>query len=48
MSLDEITGRGPYGASTITGGGGSRQPSENELARHQGELVVQIAKELFG
>src|SRR5215218_9193548 len=31
MTLDEITGGSPYGASTIAGGAGSRQPSENEL-----------------
>ena len=31
-TLDEITGGSPYGASTIAGGDGSRQPSENELA----------------
>jgi NAD(P)H dehydrogenase (quinone) len=40
MRLDEITGGSPYGASTIAGGDGSRQPSENELAaaRHQESL----------
>jgi NAD(P)H dehydrogenase (quinone) len=32
MRLDEITGSSPYGAGTIAGGDGSRQPSENELA----------------
>jgi NAD(P)H dehydrogenase (quinone) len=50
MRLDEITGGSPYGASTIAGGDGSRQPSENELtaARHQGELIAQTAKKLFG
>ena len=32
MRLDEITGGSPYGASTIAGGDGSRQPSENELS----------------
>src|SRR6516225_2405627 len=31
MTLDEITGSSPYGASTIAGGDGSRWPSENEL-----------------
>jgi NAD(P)H dehydrogenase (quinone) len=31
MTLDEITGGTPYGASTIAGGDGSRQPSSNEL-----------------
>jgi NAD(P)H dehydrogenase (quinone) len=48
--LDEVTGGSPYGATTITGGDGSRQPTENELAgaRHQGELIAQTAKKLFG
>ena len=48
MTLSEITGGSPYGASTITGGDGSRQPSENELAiaRFQGEHVARIAARL--
>jgi NAD(P)H dehydrogenase (quinone) len=46
--VSEITGGSPYGASTITGGDGSRMPSENELAgaRFQGRHVAQIAKRL--
>jgi NAD(P)H dehydrogenase (quinone) len=50
MTLDEITGGAPYGASTIAGGDGSRQPSENELdgARFQGRLVAETAKKLHG
>jgi NAD(P)H dehydrogenase (quinone) len=50
MRLDEITGGSPYGASTIAGGDGSRQPSENELesARFQGRLVAETANKLFG
>jgi NAD(P)H dehydrogenase (quinone) len=50
MRLDEITGGSPYGASTIAGGDGSRQPSENELemARYQGRHVAQIAKKIAG
>ena len=50
MTLDEITGCSPYGASTIAGGQGQRQPSKNELdgARHQGELVAKTAIKLFG
>ena len=46
--LDEITGGSPYGASTIAGGDGSRQPSANELglARFQGRHVAEIAKKL--
>jgi NAD(P)H dehydrogenase (quinone) len=31
MTLDEITGRSPYGATTIAGAGGSRMPTANEL-----------------
>ena len=48
MTLAEITGGSPYGASTITGGDGSRQPSDNELAiaRFQGKHVAGIAKRL--
>jgi NAD(P)H dehydrogenase (quinone) len=48
MTLDEITGGSPYGATTIAGGDGSRQPTQNELAgaRHQGELIAQTAKKL--
>ncbi len=50
MRLDEITGGSPYGATTITAGDGSRQPSENELegARFQGRHVAEIANRLFG
>jgi NAD(P)H dehydrogenase (quinone) len=48
MKLDEVTGGSPYGASTIAGSDGSRQPSENELAgaRFQGRHVAQIASKL--
>jgi NAD(P)H dehydrogenase (quinone) len=48
MGLSEITGCSPYGASTIAGGDGSRQPSDNELAgaRFQGRHVAQIAGKL--
>ena len=47
-TMAEITGGSPYGASTIAGADGSRQPSENELgmARFQGEHVARIAKKL--
>jgi NAD(P)H dehydrogenase (quinone) len=50
MTLEEITGGAPYGATTVTGGDGSRQPSAIELAgaRHQGELVAKTASKLFG
>ena len=48
--IDEVTGGSPYGATTITGGDGSRQPSANELegARWQGRYVAETAKKLFG
>lgn len=48
MTLDEITGGSPYGATTITGGTGQRQPSENELvgARYQGRKIAETAKKL--
>ena len=50
MKLDEITGGSPYGATTIAGSDGSRQPSANELegARFQGKHVAQIAAKLAG
>ncbi len=50
MTLDEISGGSPYGATTIAGGQGQRQPSENELgmARFQGEHVAKIAQKLKG
>jgi len=50
MGLDEIKGGSPYGASTIAGGQGERQPSEQELgmAAFQGRHVATIAKKLFG
>jgi NAD(P)H dehydrogenase (quinone) len=50
MRLDEITGGSPYGASTIAGGKGERQPSANELdlARFQGRHVAEITAKLAG
>jgi NAD(P)H dehydrogenase (quinone) len=48
MTMAEITGGSPYGASTLAGGDGKRQPSENELtiARFQGAHVAGIANRL--
>ncbi len=48
MRIDEVTGGSPYGATTIAGGKGERQPSETELggARHQGELIARAATKL--
>jgi NAD(P)H dehydrogenase (quinone) len=50
QSVDEIVGGAPYGATTVTGGDGARQPTEIDLAgaRHQGELVARTAAKLFG
>ncbi|NGX17407.1 NAD(P)H:quinone oxidoreductase [Wenzhouxiangella sp. XN24] len=48
--MDEISGGTPYGASTMAGSDGSRQPSKNELAiaRFQGEHVAKLALKLGG
>jgi NAD(P)H dehydrogenase (quinone) len=45
MGVSEVMGNSPYGASTIAGGDGKRQPSKIELegARYQGRHVAQIA-----
>ncbi|MEM5314963.1 NAD(P)H:quinone oxidoreductase [Paraburkholderia sp. JHI869] len=50
MTLDEIAGGAPYGATTIAGGQGQRQPSKIDLdgARFQGELIAKAANKLFG
>lgn len=49
MGVKEVVGGAPYGATTITDGDGSRQPSATELdgARHQGELIARTAAKLF-
>ena len=46
--MDEITGGSPYGAATLAGADGSRQPTANELAgaRFQGRHVTEIAARL--
>jgi len=48
LRLDEVTGGTPYGASTLTGPDGARQPSLNELegARFLGKHVANIAAKL--
>jgi NAD(P)H dehydrogenase (quinone) len=50
MTLDEVTGGSPYGATTLAGGDGSRQPSANELAgaRYQGKTIAETAIKLHG
>src|SRR5882757_7905608 len=47
--MGDITGGTPYGATTLAGPDGSRQPTENELkiARYQGKHVTEIAGKLF-
>lgn len=47
-TLGEVSGGSPYGASTIAGSKGERQPSQNELegARFQGKLVAGTARRL--
>ena len=48
MGHDEVSGGTPYGASTVAGGKGERQPSANELAgaRFQGKHTAEIARKL--
>ena len=50
MALDEVVGGSPYGATTIAGGQGQRQPSAIELdgARYQGKLIAETASKLLG
>jgi NAD(P)H dehydrogenase (quinone) len=50
MTMDEITGGAPYGATTIASTDGSRKPSARELegARYQGRRVAEVAAKLFG
>ncbi|MFC7518918.1 NAD(P)H:quinone oxidoreductase [Herbaspirillum sp. GCM10030257] len=50
MTLDAIVGGSPYGATTIAGDQGQRQPSEIDLegARYQGKVIAETANKLFG
>lgn len=50
MGVDEVMGNSPYGASTIAGADGSRQPSKIELEgmRYQARHVTEIAAKLHG
>lgn len=47
--ISELKGGSPWGAATIAGADGSRQPSAKELAqaRFQGRHVAEITKRLF-
>jgi NAD(P)H dehydrogenase (quinone) len=49
-NMGEITGGSPYGATTLAGTDGKRQPSANELdiARYQGKHVAELAAKLAG
>jgi NAD(P)H dehydrogenase (quinone) len=48
FDTSQVGGGTPYGASTIAGGDGSRQPDSRELgiARHQGEYVAKLTATL--
>jgi NAD(P)H dehydrogenase (quinone) len=50
MTISEIVGGSPYGATTVAGSSGERQPSVTELdgARHQGQLIAGLSNKLFG
>jgi NAD(P)H dehydrogenase (quinone) len=50
MTMEEITGGSPYGATTIAGPDGSRRPSANELegARYQGRKIAETTNKLHG
>lgn len=49
MDMTAISGGTPYGATTMAGADGSRQPTENELkvAKFQGKHVAEITAKLF-
>ncbi len=50
LGHDKVRGGAPYGATTIAGGDGSRQPDADELAgaRYLGARVARTAAKLFG
>ena len=50
MGVDAVKGGSPYGATTVSDGDGSRQPSTEELdgARYQGRRIAEVAAKLFG
>jgi NAD(P)H dehydrogenase (quinone) len=50
LSMDAVHGGSPYGATTLAGGDGSRQPSEIDLggARYQGKRIAETAAKLKG
>ena len=48
MQIDEISGGSPYGASSVSGPAGDREPTENdlEIAKIQGKRLAGIAEKL--
>lgn len=50
MTISEVVGGSPYGATTIAGSKGERMATDIELAgaRHQGELIARLAVKVFG
>ncbi|ROO25799.1 NAD(P)H quinone oxidoreductase [Salinisphaera japonica YTM-1] len=44
FDISEVRGGSPYGAATLAGGDGSRQPTDKELAiaRYQGEKIARL------
>ncbi|TVP88975.1 MAG: NAD(P)H:quinone oxidoreductase [Pseudomonadaceae bacterium] len=48
FDISQVSGGTPYGATTLAGGDGSRQPDERELAiaRFQGKHVASLASKL--
>ena len=48
FDISKVSGGTPYGAATLAGGDGSRQPDDRELkiARFQGKQVAEIAAKL--
>ncbi len=50
MDVEQIVGGAPYGATTIAGGDGSRQPTAIDLdgARYRGRRIAEVAAKLFG
>ena len=48
MQIDEISGGSPYGASSVSGPAGDREPTENdlEIAKTQGKRLAGISEKL--
>ncbi len=50
LNVEEVVGGSPYGATTVAGQQGQRQPSKIDLdgGRFQGALIAQLAAKVFG